>query len=102
MKRALPFSIISQKSPYIKSGPEPRLTMHDVRRFAEICKDGMELMAPATRLEGFGCGEETPYGREIERVVRMRIVKKYGHVALMSDGHCQRWEDLAICNMNLI
>ena len=101
MGRALPFTISAYRHFYAKDGPEARLTMQEVYRFRDLCKEGTELLATETRLWGFGCGDRVVYGNEPERIVRMTIKKKYQHVALMSDGHCQRWEDLARHNLNL-
>ena len=41
------------------------------------------------------------YGNETEKIKLMTIEKKYKHVALMSDGHCQSWTDLALLNLGL-
>ena len=78
------------------------MTTQMVANFRSICREDMQLLAAKTRVWGFGCGEQLIYGNEVEKIVPMTIVKKYKHVALMSDGHCQRWEDLALLNINRI
>lgn len=78
------------------------LTMRDVHRFRDFCKPGMELRASTTRIWGFGCGDKVTFGNEPVKLVMMRIVKMYQGGALMSDGHFQRWEDLAMWNLSLV
>lgn len=96
-KRALPYQVV----PYAVKGPEMRLDIRMVRRFRDICKEGMEVRAEQTRYNGFASDNVVHFGNEEVRIVRMAIRKKYLHIALMEDGHCQRWEDLALLNLDL-
>ena len=101
MGRTLPFTISAFRHFYAKDGPEAKLTIRDVNNFRDICKEGMELKATETRSSGFGSGDMVVYGNETEKIKLMTIEKKYKHVALMSDGHCQSWTDLALLNLGL-
>ena len=96
-KRAVPY----QSVPYAGRNPKARLDLWMVRRFRDICREGMEVRAEEIRFNGFGSENVVHFGNEERRIVRMVIVKKYPHVALMADGHCQRWEDLALLNLDL-
>lgn len=101
MSRALPFTIQSAKAPYAKEGPKPVLNLNMVREFRDICRPGMELLGERVRFEGFGSLGAVRFGHEETSIVKMKIVKKYKYIALMDDGSCQRWADLALLNMNI-
>lgn len=101
MGRTLPFTISAFRHFYAKDGPEARLTIREVNNFRDICKEGMELKATETRNSGFGSGDQVVYGNEAEKVTLMTIRKKYKYIALMSDGHCQSWTELARLNLGL-
>lgn len=99
-KKELSAAAVNKKT-YATKGKEILLTLNMVRNFRDICQPGMELLGEQVRLEGFGSMGRVLFGHEERKIVKMRIVKKYPHIALMSDGGCQRWEDLALLNMNI-
>lgn len=86
---------------YAKCGPQSVLTTEMVKRFGEICRQGMELKAEYTRLEGFGSMGSVRFGHEETRIIRLRIEKTYTYGALMSDRHFHSWEELAILNLKI-
>lgn len=80
---------------------ETYMTTQMVADFRSICREGMELKATVTKSSGFGSGDQVVYGNETEKVTLMTIRKKYKYIALMSDGHCQSWAELARLNLGL-
>lgn len=80
---------------YVKSGPEPRYTMHDVYRLREYLQEGDMVLAEvfAARSRSSGDGGEV--------VLFVTILAKYPHVAVTDRGTVS-WVNILLHNADIL